>query len=177
MTGAKRAGGRPARTSGAPGINPDGRPERRNVHAGACDVLILYSHELFASGLERLLGARGHRLLVVDAGSKDTLKQVRVARPRMILVEDDDDDVFASKLRGIFKLSTDIKLIRISSQNNRLAIYSSTEVVAAEPGDLLDAIAALVENGEHALAGQPQVQESPPGTREYKEREDSQWRG
>lgn len=120
----------------------------------SCEVLILYSHELFASGLERLLRDRGLGLASADLRSGDIVRLVRSMRPRLVLMEDDDDNVFATKLSRILKGSRDIRVIRISTQNNRMNIYSSRQVLAVGPEDLFDAIEDVLRVDPHEAPGQ-----------------------
>jgi DNA-binding NarL/FixJ family response regulator len=106
-------------------------------------VFILYSHGLFARGVQSLL-SKDEQVEVVgmekddDRGALDTIKSLN---PDVILVDSgaDRDDACLT-ISEIFREVPGARVISLSVQESGIDIYDKQRIVACGPDDLVRAI-------------------------------------
>lgn len=122
-------------------------------------LVILYHHDLFATGIAHLLEGFGYSVIGVDGRREEAIAEVRAMRPRLVLVEDDDRDaVFTARLGELWADTPEIGVIRLPIQSNCIGVYSARQLTAGRTEDLVNAIKLLLGCFEEAA---PQPEEQP----------------
>lgn len=105
-------------------------------------VFILYSHGLFARGVQSLLAReQGVEVVGVEKDERDALGHIRNLSPDVILLD-------SSAQRGencpaiaeIFREAPGARVISLSLQENGVDIYDKHRIVACGPEELVQAI-------------------------------------
>ncbi len=102
-------------------------------------VFILYSHGLFARGVQSLLGQEAEVEVVgMERIDRLALEEIRRLRPDVILVDSSaDPDDHCLTISGIFQEIPEARVIALSLRENGIDIYDKQRIAAAGPKDLL----------------------------------------
>ncbi len=102
-------------------------------------VFILYSHGLFARGVQSLLGQEKEVEVVgMERDDHQALEKIRRLRPDVILVDSSTaPEGHCLTISGIFQEIPEARVITISLRENGIDVYDKQRIVAAGPEDLL----------------------------------------
>lgn len=105
-------------------------------------VFILYSHGLFARGVQSLLSReQGVEIVGMEREDRKALERIRLLRPDVILVDSgtrrqDSCPIIAE----IFREIPDARVISLSLTENGIDVYDKHRITASSPTDLVRAI-------------------------------------
>lgn len=99
---------------------------------------------MFGHGLKSLLGQETECNVIGQAGEVDqAIEQIRDSQPDVVIVDSDTPSEKATyAVLDILKQNSEMKVIGLNLQNNKLYVYSAMEWVVTGVEDLLDAITA-----------------------------------
>lgn len=118
-------------------------------------VFILYEHPLFGRGLERLLEQeRGIEVVGATARSENPLGQLRALRPDVIMVEGAEQGLGPS-LWEVLKEGLPGRVISIDLDENRMTVYTTRQLRAAQVEDLVQAVRSGGRSGRGRRKGTP----------------------
>ena len=102
-------------------------------------VFILYSHSLFARGVQSLLSQQGEVEVVgMERDDRQALEKIRRLRPDVILVDSGAaPEEYCSTISWIFKEIPEARVISLSLRENGIDIYDKQRITATGPEDLL----------------------------------------
>lgn len=105
-------------------------------------MFILYSHGLFARGVQSLLNREGEVDVVgVERDDRRALDRIRLQHPDVILVDSGvPREGPCLTIPEIFREVPDARVISLSLHENGIDIYDRQRIVASGPEDLLRAI-------------------------------------
>ncbi len=105
-------------------------------------VFILYSHSLFARGVQSLLvQERGVEVVGVERDEPQAMDKIRDLRPDVILVDSGTHRRESClTLSEIFQEMPGARVISLSLQENGIDIYDKQRILALTPEDLVRAI-------------------------------------
>ncbi|MHB1160826.1 MAG: hypothetical protein ACYC66_03250 [Chloroflexota bacterium] len=102
-------------------------------------VFILYSHGLFARGVQSLLSQEGGiEVIGMERDDRQAIDRIRALRPDVILVDSSDTpEDHCLTISGIFQEMPEARVINLSLQENGIDVYDKQRITAAGPEDLL----------------------------------------
>lgn len=105
-------------------------------------VLITGSESLLGAGLENLLTRKNTvDLLSITCGNPaELITQIKLFRPNVVILEDSVPPVNAIDLREMLRLSPDLQVVVMSSQNNLIDIYARQQATVTRVDDLIHLI-------------------------------------
>lgn len=102
-------------------------------------VFILYSHGLFARGVQSLLDREAEVEVVgMERDDRLALEEIRRLRPDVILVDSSTaPEAHCLTVSGIFQEIPEARVITLSLRENGIDVYDKQRIIAAGPSDLL----------------------------------------
>jgi DNA-binding NarL/FixJ family response regulator len=109
-------------------------------------AFILYSHSLFARGLETLLqGQQG--LVVTGMGLKgdEAVARIKLLKPDVVIVEADPAEFEPEQMLASFlREQPRARMVRLNLQDNTAIFYSGSRCTATSLEDLIRCLSALL---------------------------------
>jgi len=111
-------------------------------------VFILYSHSLFARGVQSILSREADVEVVgMEKDGPHALETIKALRPDVILVDSGArEEPARATISEIFQEAPDARLVSLSLQENGIDIYDKHRVIASGPEDLVRAIRRQVDD-------------------------------
>ncbi len=105
-------------------------------------AFILYSHSLFAHGLEKLLqGHGGVTVTGVEKTGREALAHIKRLNPDVIIVEGEQGKPEPEKLLSrVLREQPQTKMIRLNVENNTAFLYSGSRCTANSIEELMQSV-------------------------------------
>ncbi|MDP2948232.1 MAG: hypothetical protein Q8P22_01675 [Chloroflexota bacterium] len=105
-------------------------------------IFILYSHALFARGVERMLkGRRGLQIVGMEANWARGIETIASLHPEVVIVDSDNGGMGSLAMaKEIMERSPCTKVIALTLNDNKMHLYDARESPATGVEDLLRAI-------------------------------------
>lgn len=105
-------------------------------------IFILYSHALFARGVEKMLESkRGLQVVGMEADREKAIHAIGSLQPDVVILDSDERGLESLAVaREIMERSPHTRVIALTVRDNRMHLYQTKESVASDVQDLLRAI-------------------------------------
>ena len=105
-------------------------------------IFIVYSHALFARGVERMLkGKRGLQIVGVETDREKAIHAIGALHPDVVILDSDEEGLESLAVaKEIMETSPQTKVIALTILNNKMHLYQTKESVASDVQDLVRAI-------------------------------------
>lgn len=116
--------------------------KRMSRHEIMCTAFILYSHSLFAHGLEKLLqGEDGVTVAGVEKKGRAAFAQIKQLKPDVVIVEAEQGKPEPEKLLSRFlREQPQTRMIRLNLEDNTAFLYSGSRCTANSIEDLIQSV-------------------------------------
>lgn len=107
-----------------------------------CTAFILYSHSLFAHGLEHLLRREGAVTVIgVEKAGREALARIRPLNPDVIIVEGKRTGFETERLLSrYFREQPKTRIVCLNLHDNTAVLYSGSRCVANSVGALIQSV-------------------------------------
>ncbi len=105
-------------------------------------IFILYSHTLFARGVEKMLrDHRGLEIVGMETDWRKGLQAIGSLHPEVVILDSDEGGMEPlAAVKEIMERSPHTKVIALTLRDNKMHLYQTREAVASGVEDLLRAI-------------------------------------
>ncbi|MEE8163331.1 MAG: response regulator [Anaerolineae bacterium] len=105
-------------------------------------IFILYSHTLFARGVERMLKSkRGLQIVGMEADREKAMHAIGSLHPDVVILDGDEKGLESLAVaKEIMDRSPRTKVIALTARDNKMYLYQTKESTANDVQDLLRAI-------------------------------------
>ena len=124
-------------------------------------ILILSNQPLFAQAVRNLVESNGQmKVIGVRAYDSDTVGQLKVLRPHVIVLGD-EKDLPSTILPTLLDAMPGIRIIRLTLDGNVIRVYDCHHMIAHQANDLVDAFDFLFDGKSALIASSPTLLKVP----------------